>query len=257
MRNHSRTGRSTAVFVAVLAAAGFAPAASASTLPQTSITVSAAASLTDAFPAIGKAFTKRYPNITVNFNFAGSNAIVEQLRSGAPVDVVATASLPSMWKAVQDDWASRPQIFARNSMAIATPRGNPAGVRSLEDLAQSRVLTAVCAPTVPCGSQTNRLFAKNEVNVTAITKELDVRAVLGKVMADQVDAGIVYATDVRAVSTQVTAINIPTALNVTTSYPIAVVSESKKKVAARTFINFVRNPDSGLLILKGWGFTAP
>jgi molybdate transport system substrate-binding protein len=162
-----------------------------------------------------------------------------------------------MWKAVQGGWASRPQIFARNSMAIATPRGNPAGVRSIQDLASTRVLTAICAPTVPCGSLTNRLFEKNNVEVAAITKELDVRAVLGKVISDQVDAGIVYATDVRALSTEVTAIPIPTSQNVATSYPIAVVTDSNKRVAARTFINFVRNPDSGVLILKEWGFTAP
>lgn len=199
----------------------------------------------------------RYPHITVNFNFAGSNAIVEQLRSGAPVDVVATASLPTMWKAVQGQWATRPQIFARNSMAIAVPRGNPAGIRSIQDLASTRVLTATCTPFVPCGSLTNRLFAKNKVNVTPITEELDVRAVLGKVIADQVDAGIVYETDVQAVGTQVSLVRIPAALNVTTSYPIAVATESNKKVAARTFINFVRNPNSGALILEDWGFKAP
>lgn len=237
------------------AATPSAPAAS--TLPPTSITVSAAASLTDVFPAIASSFAQQYPHITVTFNFAGSNALVEQLRAGAPVDVIATASQDTMRTAVRGGWAAAPTVFARNTMVIATPPDNPAGVSSIRDLESSRVLTAVCAPAVPCGQAADLLFARNEVSVTPVTEELDVRAVLGKVIADQVDAGIVYATDARAAGSTVTAIAIDAASNVITDYPIATVSYSAKQEPAQAFVDFVLTTSAAQETLRAAGFTTP
>ena len=102
------------------------------------ITVSAAASLTDVFPVIARAFMKKYPGTTVKFNFGGSSALVEQINAGAPVDVLATASEPTMWKAVNAGHAGVPLLFAKNTMAIAMPPGNPKGIRSLSDLHRPR-----------------------------------------------------------------------------------------------------------------------
>lgn len=226
-------------------------------LPRTVLTISAAASLTDVFPVIADAFTKRYPNISITFNFAGSNALVEQLRAGAPVDVIATASEPTMNTAVVNRWVNRPLLFAKNSLVIATPAGNPADVKTLKDLENPRVLTAVCAPAVPCGAATTELFAKNTIKVTPVTKELDVRAVLGKVLADQVDAGLVYATDAKSVGKKVTTVTIPIANNVTTTYPIASVRDSKSPKAAQAFVNYVRFSKSAQGILRAWGFAKP
>jgi len=227
-------------------------------LPKTTITVSAAASLTDVFPVIAKAFNTRYPKLSVKFNFGGSNALVEQLRAGAPVDVLATASEPTMWAAVRGGWVSpKPLLFAKNTMVIATPAGNPAGVTSLVGLQSPNVLIAVCAFEVPCGLATRRLFSINNVSVTPVTRELDVRAVLGKVIADQVDAGIVYLTDARSAGKAVTSITIPADKNVRTTYPIATVIYSSKQQAAQAFVDYVLHSTSAQSILRTWGFAKP
>jgi len=225
--------------------------------PRVTITVSAAASLTDVLPVISNAFNKRFPHITVKFNFGGSNALVEQLRAGAPVDVLATASESTMLAAVRNDWAVRPMVFSKNSMAIVTPTGNPAKVSKLSDLQSSRVLTAVCAKAVPCGEAAARLFARNNVTIKPVTNELDVRGVLGKVLADQVDAGIVYLTDARAAGRNVTTVTIPLSENATTSYLIAPVTYSRSPKAAKEFVDFVRYSSSAQRILRTWGFAKP
>lgn len=258
--------RTTGVLIALTALLALTPGAHAvserpdpviAKLPQTELTVSAAASLTDVFPVIASAFNERYPNITITFNFAGSNALIEQLRAGAPVDVIATASESTMNTALLNQWVNRPLLFAKNSMVIATPKGNPAKVTKVKDLENPRVLTAVCAPAVPCGAATTQLFAKNNVTVNPVTKELDVRAVLGKVLADQVDAGLVYATDAKSVGNKVTTVNIPTSRNVTTTYPIASVRDAKNSKAAQAFVNYVRFSKSAQGILRAWGFAKP
>ena len=226
-------------------------------IPATTITVSAAASLTDVFPVIAGAFTKRYPQLKVTFNFAGSNALVEQLRAGAPADVLATADEPSMWKAADAGLTTKPLLFARNTMAIATPPGNPAQIQGLEDLQKENVTTAVCAPAVPCGKRAAELFAMNSIDVKPVTEEVDVRAVLGKVMADAVDAGIVYTTDARAAGKEVTTIAIPESKNVFSNYPIATVKESNNARAAKAFVDYVRYSSSAQRILRAWGFSKP
>lgn len=232
-----------------------AVASSTTAIPATTITVSAASSLTDVFPVIAAAFEKRYPQIDVRFNFAGSSTLVEQVRGGAPVDIVATASEPTMAKAVAGGLVTKPLLFARNSMAIAMPPGNPANVRSLADL--PRVTVALCEITVPCGAAAASLLKLNGITVSPITRELDVRDVLGKVMADQVDAGIVYVTDVRAAGTKVTSVAIPANRNVITTYPIAVVKSSPNQAAAKAFVDYVRYSPSAQAILHAKGFMRP
>ncbi len=221
------------------------------------VTVSAAASLTDVFPVIAAAFMKKYPGTTVRFNFGGSPALVEQLNAGAPVDVLATASEPTMWKAVNAGRVNAPFLFAKNTMAIVMPAGNPAGIRRLSDLATPGVLVAVCAMAVPCGAAARDLFKINNVVVKPVTQELDVRAVLGKVMADEVDAGIVYTSDVKAAASKITSVAIPPASNVTTTYPIATVIGAPNASAARAFVTYVRFTPSAQGILRAYGFARP
>lgn len=226
-------------------------------LPATEITVAAASSLTSVFPLIGRAFSKRYPNIKIRFTFAGSNALIEQVRAGAPVDVIATASEVTMTMALGDGLIGRPLLFAKNSMAIVMPAGNPGRVRSIQDLADPMRKVAVCADRVPCGTATVELLAKNKVRITPVTKELDVRDVLGKVLADEVDAGIVYVTDIRAAGMNATSVLIPAAYNVTTTYPIATVKESRHSKVAQAFVDYVRFSTSGQGLLRAWGFSRP
>lgn len=247
----------TALAATAVATSGAAAEPAARQQPSGTITVSAAASLTDVMPVIARAFEKRFPGTTVRFNFGGSPQLVEQVNAGAPVDVIITASEPTMWKAVDAGTVGRPQLIAKNTMAIAMPPGNRAGVRSLQDLQNPSVRTAVCAPTVPCGAAAKSLFALNAVTVRPVTQELDVRAVLGKVMADEVDAGIVYVTDVRAVGSKVASVSIPAAKNVITTYPIARVTAAPNPVAAASFVAYVRYTPSAQGILRAYGFARP
>jgi molybdate transport system substrate-binding protein len=221
------------------------------------MTVSAAASLTDAFPQIAAAFMKKYPGTTVKFNFGGSSALVEQINAGAPVDVLATASESTMWKAVNAGHAGLPLLFAKNTMAIAMPPGNPKGITRLSDLSNPDVKVAVCAGAVPCGAAARDLFTLNNLVVKPVTQELDVRSVLGKVIADEVDAGIVYVTDIKAVGNKVTSVAIPPASNVTTTYPIATVVGAPNATAARAFVAYVRFTPSAQGILRAYGFAKP
>jgi molybdate transport system substrate-binding protein len=242
-------------FGAAQSGAAPAPGPTSPSIPASTITVSAASSLTDVLPVIATAFEKRYPQIDVRFNFGGSPALVEQIRAGAPADVLATASEATMGKAVSAGLVGRPLLFAKNTMMIATPPGNPARVKSLADL--PKVSVALCEVAVPCGTEARDLFAKNGITVTPVTRELDVRAVLGKVMADQVDAGIVYVTDVKSVGSKVTGVAIPANQNVTTTYPIATVRESSQQAAAKAFVDYVRFTPSAQGILRAWGFARP
>lgn len=232
------------------------PKPSVQRLPPTTITVSAAASLSNVFPVIGNAFTKRYPNIAVKFNFGPSNGLVEQIRAGAPVDVLATADEASMRRATADGLTTRPIVFARNTMIVAVPKGNPARIRSVSDLQRRDVSVALCNPEVPCGRLATQVIEKSSLDVTPVSREVDVRGVLGKVIADEVDAGIVYTTDVKAFPRDVDGIAIPMARNAVTDYPIARVSDSRKHAAADAFVDYVRS-SSAQQILRAWGFSKP
>ncbi len=234
-----------------------APTPAPTPAPTGSITVSAAASLTDVFPVIARAFMKKYPGTSVKFNFAGSSTLVQQVIAGAPVDVLATASEPTMWMAVSAGQVGTPLLFAKNTMAIAMPPGNPARITGLASLARPGLLLAQCAVTVPCGAAARALLARNAVSIRPVTMELDVRAVLGKVMAGEVDAGIVYVTDVRSVGPKVSSVTIPSDLNVTTTYPIAAVNGAANPSAAQAFVNYVRFTPSAQGILRAYGFAKP
>jgi molybdate transport system substrate-binding protein len=206
---------------------------------------------------IANAFMKKYPGTSVKFNFAGSSALVQQIIAGAPVDVLATASEPTMRTAVTAGRVGAPLLFAKNSMAIAMPPDNPAKIAGLGSLSRAGVLVAECAVAVPCGTAARDLLAKNGVTVRPVTLELDVRAVLAKVMAGEVDAGIVYVTDVRAVGARVASVAIPSERNVTTSYPVAAVRDSANPIAAQAFVNYLRYTPSAQGILRAYGFAKP
>lgn len=225
--------------------------------PTGPITVSAAASLTDVLPVIARAFEKRYPGTSVTFNFGGSSGLVSQVLAGAPVDVLATASEPTMRKAVDAGAVNRPLLFAKNTMAIAMPSDNPARITSLADLARPGLLIGMCDTSVPCGAAARDLLARNRISITPVTRELDVRALLAKVISGDLDAGIVYATDVRGVGNKVASVSIPVDVNVTTAYPIATVGRAANPQAAVAFVNFVRYSLSAQGILRAYGFAKP
>ena len=142
-------------------------------------------------------------------------------------------------------------------MAIAVPPGTPARITQLSDLANPAVKVAVCAPAVPCGSAAAQIFAKSFLTVKPVTQELDVRSVLGKVESGEVDAGIVYVTDVKSAGSAVSSIAIPAYNNVWTTYPIATVVGAANPVTARAFANYVRFTPSAQGLLRVFGFARP
>ena len=250
-------------FVALFAAACGSSSDGTETSPSASgtglsgdVTVSAASSLTDVFTQLGDQFMADNPDVKITFNFASSSELAEQIVQGAPVDVFASASDSTMQTVVDAGDASDPTTFASNSLEIATPPSNPANVGSLSDLADPDVSVAVCTPDAPCGVATQALFDDNGLDVTPVTQEPDVRSVLTKVTTDEVDAGVVYVTDVQAAGGDVNGVPIPAAKNVSTSYDIATLSRSTNRSAADAFVAFVLSP-TGQHALEQTGFARP
>ena len=154
------------------------PSASESGPPSLSgsITVFAAASLTESFTELGKQFESANQGTKVTFSFAASSALAEQINSGAPADVFASASPKNMDQVVDAGGALDPKVFATNKMEIATPPSNPGDVASINDLAKSSVKTALCQPQVPCGSVAQQVFTNAKITVKPVTLEPDVKS---------------------------------------------------------------------------------
>lgn len=220
------------------------------------ITVFAAASLTESFEQLKTGFVKAHPNVEIIFNFGGSSALAEQIVQGAPADVFAAASTATMSTVVDEPLAAGPVNFASNTLELAVPTDNPAGVKGLTDLENSDLKVAFCAVEVPCGAATAKLIDATGLKVTPDTYEQDVKAVLTKVEFGEVDAGLVYKTDVLAAGEAVLGIEFPDVSKVVTLYPIATLTDSQNAEVAEAFVTWVLSPD-GQELLKAWGFGAP
>ncbi len=203
------------------------------------IRVFAAASLTRSFTTLAHDFERQHPGSTVELSFGGSSDLAEQIDNGAPADVFASASPVNMRQVVRAGNARRPRPFARNTMEIAVPPDNPGHVHGLDDLARDGVKVALCQPQVPCGSVAREVFARAGISVHPVTEEVDVTSVLTKVAIGEVDAGLVYVTDVRSAGGQVHGIPVPAAVNASTTYPIAATSGSGNPATARAFVALV------------------
>ena len=221
-----------------------------------SITVFAAASLTESFTALGQQFETANPGVKVTFSFAASSALAMQITSGAPADVFASASTKNMDQVVSAGDASDPKFFATNVMEIAVPPANPGKVTGVDSLASSSVKTALCQPQVPCGVVAQQVFTNAKITVKPVTLEPDVKSVLGKVQMNEVDAGMVYVTDVKAAGDKVKGVEIPADINASTNYPIAALSKSSNAAVAATFVDYVLSP-AGEAVLTAAGFQQP
>ena len=202
--------------------------------------VFAAASLTDAFGEIGDAFTEDNPDVTVEFNFAGSSALATQIQEAAPADVFASANESNMQKVVDTgEVTADPQVFVTNILEIAVPTGNEAGVDGLDDFANPDLLIGLCAEEVPCGQFGREALANAGVTPSIDTNEPDVRSLLTKIEAGELDAGIVYQTDVQSAADTVEGVEIPSDVNVVATYPIAPIDAAPNPDAAQAFIDYV------------------
>src|SRR4051794_20805492 len=143
------------------------------------LTVFAAASLTDVFNDLGDQLMSSNPDLEVQFNFAGSSALATQITEGAPADVFASANQKQMDVVTDADLADgAPTVFTQNVLEIAVPAGNPGGVTGLADFANPDLTLAVCAPDVPCGAAAEQVFEAAGIDAVPDTEEEDVRAAL-------------------------------------------------------------------------------
>jgi molybdate transport system substrate-binding protein len=228
--------------------------AAAGQQPSGELTVFAAASLTESFNAIAKQFEKRYPDVSVKFNFDSSSNLAAQIQQGAPADVFASADEANLRKAVDSgDVTSTPAVFAKNRLEIAVEKGNPEKVKGLADLGRSGLVVVLCADAVPCGKYAAEAFANAGVSVRPVSKEENAKATLSKVSLGEADAGVVYVTDVKAAKGDVTGVKIPDRQNVIAAYPIAAVTGSESSAAAKAWVQFVQSK-TAQSTLRRFGF---
>ncbi|MEV0666607.1 molybdate ABC transporter substrate-binding protein [Actinomadura luteofluorescens] len=223
----------------------------------TTLTVFAAASLTEAFTALGRTFEAAHPGVKVRFQFGGSSTLAQQITQGAPADVFAAAS-PATMKTVTDagDASGRPQVFTRNRLVIAVPKGDPGKVAKVGDLGRPGLKVVLCAVQVPCGAAAETALAAAEVEVEPVSREKDVKAVLTKVGLGEADAGLVYRTDVKAAGGEVTGIEFPEAAKAINDYPIVEVAKAPHGALAGEFISLVVG-EQGRAVLSRAGFEGP
>ena len=230
--------------------------------PRTEITVLAAASLTEALPAVAGQFNQENPNVTVTFSFGPSDGLAQQIDGGAPVSVFASAS-PTWMDDVEKNGPgiSDRSDFARNKLTIITPADNPAGIASIADLAKPGVQLVLAAKGVPVGDYAREALKNAGVAKAALANVVsnaeDVKGVVQSVVQGDADAGIVYLTDVTTeVKPDVTQIKIPDAVNVIGTYPIGVVTGGPNADAAADFVAFVVS-HAGQTVLRSFGFLPP
>jgi molybdate transport system substrate-binding protein len=252
------SGLAAAALLLTLGACGGAGSGSApatSSVPAASITVFAAASLTEAFSQIGTDFQAR-SGARVGFSFGSSATLATQIVQGAPADVFAAAS-PATMKTVTDaHHADTPVDFVSNTLEIAVPVGNPGRITGLADFADESKTTALCAPQVPCGAAAVKVFEAAKITAKPDTLEVDVKAALAKVAAAEVDAALVYRTDVISAPKDVEGIDFAEAVHAVNTYPIAVLTGSKNAEVAQAFVAHVLSPE-GRAVLHKAGFAKP
>jgi molybdate transport system substrate-binding protein len=217
------------------------------------LTVFAAASLTETFTKLGKGFEAANPGLKVTFNFGGSSALAQQINSGAPADVFASAS-PANMQQVTD--AVSPKTFARNRLEIAVSKGNPGKVAGLADFGKADLKIALCAEQVPCGAAAKKVFEAAGITAAPDTLEQDVKAVLTKVRLGEVDAALVYRTDVKAAGGQVEGIEFPESDKAVNDYPVAALAKAPNAAVAKAFVEYVLS-DKGRGVLVEAGFDSP
>jgi molybdate transport system substrate-binding protein len=219
------------------------------------IRVFAAASLTESFTELGEQYEKDHPGTEVELNFGPSSGLAAQIAGGAPADVFASASPSNMDTLVSSGDAEDPKDFATNSMEIATPPDNPAGITNVDDLAKPDVKVALCQAQVPCGKAAAEVFGNAGITMQPATEEVDVKSVLTKVTLGEVDAGVVYVTDVLAAGDKVEGVEIADEVNASTRYPIATLAASEHQAQATGFVDLVLS-DAGARVLAAAGFTS-
>lgn len=231
-----------------------APAESELTGP---LTVFAGASLTDVFEELAVVFMEENADVEVIFNFGPSSGLANQINEGAPADVFASANTSQMDVVTGAGSAQgEPTVFTENVLQIAVPAGNPAGITGIADFANADLTLAICAPEVPCGAAAETVFAAAGITPSVDSLEEDVRAALTKVELGEVDAALVYVTDVIAAGDSVEGIDFPETEEAVNSYPIVTLAAAPNPDAAQAWVEFILS-DVGGSALEEAGFRSP
>jgi molybdate transport system substrate-binding protein len=256
-RNRSRTFVVSLITLLVMLAACKGP-------KETALIVFAAASLRDAFTAMGEDFKKEHAGLGLTFNFAGTQELRTQLEQGAAVDVFASADQKHMGELLAAKRVTAPTTFARNEPVVVVAKEQAAKLRSFSDLPRAKRIV-IGVPDVPIGRYTIQILDnasqrldshfRTKVEAAVVSRELNVKQVLAKVTLGEADAGIVYRTDAMTAKDQVAVVPIPVDLNVSAEYPIAVVANAPHPVLASEWVKFVLS-SAGQDALKGAGFLA-
>lgn len=223
----------------------------------TTVQIFAAASLQEPFEELGEEFEAEHDGVELAFSFAGSSTLVEQIRQGAPADVFASANTANMDKLLESGMqGADPVDFASNTLTIAVPAGNPAGVTDLASLTAEGLNLVVCAPEVPCGAATGTLEQAAGLELAPVSEEQSVTDVLNKVTSGEADAGLVYVTDVARGGDEVEGITVPQAQEAVNHYPITTVQNAEHAALGAEFVGLVTG-ERGQEILAGYGFADP
>ena len=240
---------------------------SSTSLPKATLNVFAAASLTNAFNDIGKQFHTAHPNVTVIYNYAGSQQLAQQINQGAPADVFASANQTQMNVVIQGgevDSASS-KVFVHNLLVVIFPKSNPGQITKLQDLSKPGLKIVLAAASVPAGQYAVDYLGKASADASfgsdykanvlknVVSYENDVESVVSKVSLGEADAGIVYTTDALANTSQLGQLSIPTNLQTVAAYPIAPIKGSRNATTAQQFVDFIFS-SAGQQTLAKYGF---
>jgi molybdate transport system substrate-binding protein len=241
----------TRILAPALALALLVPAGGSAGRGATKITVFAAASLTQTFPAIDR--NSRY-------SFAGSDQLARQIQQGAPADVYAAASPKYTQRLYHNGFLRKPVTFATNRLIVLVPRANPARIRSVYDLRRAGVKVVIGDRTVPIGSYTRQILdalgIANDVMKNVVSQATDVKAIVGQVALGQADASFVYATDARPVASRTKVIGLPRWAQPPIRYELGVLKAGRNQAAARAFVHKVLSK-RGRTLLRKAGFGLP
>lgn len=223
------------------------------------LTVSAAASLTDAFRQVSAGFESAHPGVTVRLNFAASGVLLQQIRQGAPVDVFVSADQQTVTRGVEAGLfdAGTRKNFAENALVLVVPAGQPSPVKTLADLSNPAVRRIAIGKTetVPVGRYTQQALEAAklwEPLAPKFAQADSVRQVLDYVSRGEVEAGFVYRTDAILMPDKVEIVQTVGGHDPVT-YPVVAVSTSREQALAKTFIAYLSSPQVQD-ILKRYGF---
>jgi molybdate transport system substrate-binding protein len=219
------------------------------------LNVFAASSLKDAFTQLGKTYEAAHPGWKVRFEFLGSDDLAAQIEQGAPADVYAAASTKYPEQLQAKNLLGKTFDFATNTLVLVVPPGNPAGIGSVQDLANGAKLV-VGDPSAPIGSYTETVLGNlgiDPAGLNVVSREQKVTDIVTKVELGEADAGFVYTSDLTAAGSKLEGIPLPASAEATAIYPTGIVAGSKNAEAAQQWIDLVAGP-GGQKVLTGDGF---